>query len=96
MDKAIKKILKNFVFEDGELPHIEIEKHQTIFEGGKLQYVVSAHMPRKNKAFHSQEIARDIMEKMENALMMLGFSKVHGQMIRKENVLKIQALGHHD
>jgi hypothetical protein len=36
------------------------------------------------------------MEKMENALMMLGFSKVHGQMIRKENVLKIQALGHHD
>lgn len=94
MDKAIKKILKNFVFEDGELPHIEIEKHQTIFEGGKLQYVVSAHMPRKNKAFHSQEIARDIMEKMETSLNALGFSRVHGQFIRKENVLKIQALGH--
>ena len=94
MEEAIKKIMKNFVFADKKLPHIEIEKHKTIMEGGKLQYVVSAHIPRNNKAFHSQEIARDIMEKMETSLNALGFSRVHGQFIRKENVLKIQALGH--
>jgi hypothetical protein len=34
------------------------------------------------------------MEKMETSLNALGFSRVHGQFIRKENVLKIQALGH--
>lgn len=95
MDNAIMKILRNFVFEDSELPYIEIEKHKTIMEGGKLQYVVSAHMPRKNIAFHRSEIAKDIMFKMESALKVLGFSRVHGQMIRKENVLKIQALGHY-
>ena len=95
MEKVIEKILRNFVFEGEELPHIEIEKHETILEGGKLQYVVSAHMPRTVGAFHSKEIAKDIMFKMETALKVLGFSRVHGQMIRKENVLKIQALGHH-
>jgi hypothetical protein len=95
MEEAIDKILKNFVFKDSKLPHIEIEKHKTIFEGGKLQYVVSAHMPRNNEAFHSQEIAKDIMKKMETALTALGFSRVHGQFIRKKNVLKIQALGHY-
>ena len=40
MEEAIEKIMKNFVFADKKLPHIEIEKHKTIFEGGKLQYVV--------------------------------------------------------
>ena len=95
MEEAIKKIMEKFVFANSKLPHIEIEKHETIFEGGKLQYVVSAHMPRTVGAFHSQEIAKEIMFKMETALKVLGFSKVHGQMIRKENVLKIQALGHY-
>lgn len=95
MEEAIKKIMEKFVFANSKLPHVEIEKHETIFEGGKLQYVVSAHMPRTSGAFHSQEIARNIMEKMISSLEVLGFSRVHGQMIRKQNVLKIQALGHY-
>ena len=95
MEEAIDKILKNFVFKDSKLPHIEIEKHKTIFEGGKLQYVVSAHILRKHKAFRSEELAQKIMYKMETALSALGFSRVHGQFIRKDDVLKIQALGHY-
>ena len=94
MREAIEKILKNFVFENSKLPHIEIEKHKTLSEGGKFEYVVSAHIPRTNGAFHYQEIAMDIMEKMVTSLQVLGFSKVNGLMIRKENVLIIQALGY--
>ena len=95
MEEALKKIMEKFVFADSKLPHIEIEKHKTIYEGGKFQYVVAAHIPRTVGAFHSSEIAKEIMFKMESALRMLGFSRVHGQMIRKENVLKIEALGHY-
>jgi hypothetical protein len=44
MEEALKKIMEKFVFADSKLPHIEIEKHKTIYEGGKFQYVVAAHI----------------------------------------------------
>jgi hypothetical protein len=93
MDKAIKKILRNFVFEDIKLPHIEIKTVDTFDKSGKIKYFISAHLTPEYDAFHSDEDAISIMNKMETALMMLGFSSVHGQRLRREGVLEIQAFG---
>jgi hypothetical protein len=95
MTKAIEKIIKNFVFEDGKLPHLEIETSDTGHKDGNLLYVVTAFITPDYEAFHSEEHAKDIMNKMETALLMLGFSSVHGQRIRKKGILKIEAFGHH-
>jgi len=94
MTKAIEKILKNFVFEDGDVPEIEIELLKTP-ELGKTLYVVTAVIPEDSEIHNSEGLADDIMEKMETALSLLGFTSVHGNMISKKGVLYIRALGHY-
>ncbi len=94
MEEAIQKILKNFVFVGGKIPHFEIEKLITP-EIGRSMYTVTASMPKNHKSYYSEERAENIMENMETALTMLGFTGVNGQMIYKDGILYIRALGYY-
>jgi hypothetical protein len=77
MEKAIKKILKNFVFEDGELPEFRITSNESP-ETGKTDYRVDLFLPKDHKVMSSLKGNIEIMERMKTAFVVLGLSGVKG------------------
>ena len=94
MKDSIKKILKNFVFADEEMPEIRIETHETL-EPKLFLYVVSAIITPDHEAYQSEDLRKYIVKKMETALSMLGFTGVNGQIINHKGIYRLRALGHY-
>lgn len=61
-----------------KVPHFEIEKLIT-HEMGRTMYIVTASIPKNHKSNYSEERPENIMENMETALTMLGFTGVNGK-----------------
>ena len=77
MKGAIEKILRNFVFEDIELPEFRITSNESP-ETGKTVYRVDLFIPKDHVAMSSLKGNIEIMERMKTALVVLGLSGVSG------------------
>jgi len=94
MKEAIKKILKNYVFGDTELPYFEIETKS--FEPNKKIYWVKTIIPKDHEVFKSEERQEEIRERIKTALVMLGFTNVQPHSIfSNDDEVYISAAGNH-
>jgi hypothetical protein len=89
MKKAIEKILNNFVFGDSNISHYDIDYYPTP-EAFLTHYVVEIYTPLDI----SMDEAQGLLDRLQTALNMLGFTYVDGNMFNDANKDKLLIRAH--
>jgi len=84
MEKAIEKILNNFVIGNIDISYYEIESHLNPADNMK-DYVVDIYVPLSISTLDAEAL----LDRLKTAFNLLGFTRVKGNIFHDANVEKL-------